>query len=88
MSTHYRVIGFGTADYGFFNNFAFCGTIGYAQGFYNGHLNDPEMDGAVIIKVTDNEWQVIQEFGTEGMSIICGDHGVFKVEKAPKLVMV
>ena len=88
MKSTYRVIGFGESEYGFWNYPAFCSTIGYAQGFYNAHLNDPEMEGAVLIKVDHESWEVIQEFGTENMSIVCGPLGNFKVERAPKLVML
>lgn len=88
MKTSYVVIGFGQNDHGFYNHKAFCGTIGYATGFYNAHLHDPEMDGAVIIRETDNTWEVILEFGTEGMSISCDNYGVFNINKAPTLVMV
>ena len=90
MSTNYRVIGFGTSDHGFFNQFAFCGTIGYACGFYNAHLQDPEMDGAVLIRVNHETWEVIQEFNSAdyNYSVVYGPLGTFKVEKAPALVMV
>ncbi len=88
MATTYRVIGFGESEHGFWNYPAFCSTIGYAQGFYNAHLNDPEMDGAVLIKVDHETWQVIQEFGTENVSIVYGPLGNFKVQRAPKLVML
>lgn len=90
MSTNYRVIGFGENEHGFFNQFAYAGTIGYASGFYIGHLQDPEMDGAVLIKVNHEDWEVIQEFNSEpyGISVVYGPLGTFKVEKAPDLVMV
>ena len=88
MQTTYRVIGFGEYEHGFFNQFAFCSTIGYAQGFFNAHKEDPEMDGAVLIKVQHETWEVIDEFGTENVSIVYGPLGNFKVERAPKLVMV
>jgi hypothetical protein len=88
MNTTYRVIGFGTNEHGFFNQFCHTSSIGYACGFYDGHLHDPEMDGAVIIRVRHEEWEVIQEFGTEDMSVVCGPVGNFKVERAPSLVMV
>jgi hypothetical protein len=55
---------------------------------FNAHKEDPEMDGAVIIKSEHETWEVIEEFGTEGMSIVCGPLFSFKVEKAPELVMV
>jgi len=86
--TTYRVIGFGTNERGFFNQFAFCGSIGYACGFYDGHLQDPEMDGAVVIRVNHETWEVILEFGTEDMAVVYGPVGNFKVERAPQFVRV
>ena len=86
--TTYRVIGFGTNEHGFFNQLAFCGSIGYATGFYYGHLQDPEMDGAVVIRVNHETWEVILESGTEGMSVVCGPGGNFKVERSPQIVLV
>jgi hypothetical protein len=88
MATTYRVIGFGEYEHGFFNQPAFCSTIGYAQGFFNGHKNDPEMDGAVLIRVDHEDWKVIDEFGTENVSVVYGPLGNFKVERAPKLQFV
>lgn len=86
--TTYRVIGFGATEDGFFNEPAFCSSLGYAQGFFNGHKNDPEMTGAVLIEVNHESWQVIDEFGTENVSVVYGPLGGFYVERAPKLVMV
>lgn len=88
--TNYRVIGFGTNEHGFFNQFAYCGSIGYACGIYNAHLQDPEMDGAVIIRVNHETWEVIQEFCSESYpySVEYGVAGTFKVKKSPNLVMV
>ena len=90
MQTTYRVIGFGHANHGFFNQFAFTSSIGYACGIYNAHLHDPEMDGAVIIRVRHEEWEVIQEFNSEHypISIVYGPLGNFKVEKSPILELV
>lgn len=88
MATNYRVIGFGETEHGFFNEPAFCSSLGYAQGFFEGHKNDPEIKGAVLIKVDHETWQVIDEFGTENTSVVYGPLGGFKVERAPKLVMV
>lgn len=87
MATTYRVIGFGQNENGFFNYPAFCSSIGYAQGFYNAHYQDPEIDGAVLIQVNHETWKVIQEFGTENMSIVYGPLGNFKVERAPQLTI-
>jgi hypothetical protein len=88
MSTTYRVIGFGTNEHGFFNQFAFSSTIGYACGIYNEHLHDPEMDGAVIIRVRHEEWEVIQEFGSYPVEIVYSSLGKITVERAKQLVMV
>ena len=86
--TTYRVIGFGTNEHGFFNEFAFCSTIGYACGIYDAHLQDPEMDGAVIIRVNHEDWEVIQEFGTIPYSVVYGPLGTFKVERSVPIVTV
>jgi hypothetical protein len=88
MQTTYRVIGFGKTENGFFNEPAFCSTIGYACGIYNAHLQDPEMDGAVIIRVRHEEWEIIQEFSQYPVSVVYGPLGTFKVEKSPELMMV
>ena len=65
---NYRVIGFGTNAHGFFNQFAWCSTIGYAQGIFNAHNEDPEMQGAVVIKVQH-----------EGVEVVYGPVGNHKV---------
>ena len=88
MKTLYKVIGFGENEFGFFNQKAVSSTIGYASGIYSGMINDPDYIGAVIIKQEHETWQVILEFGTEGMSIECNPFMGFSVKKAPALVMV
>jgi hypothetical protein len=88
MQITYRVIGFGKTEHGFFNEFAFTSTIGYACGIYDAHLQDPEMDGAVIIRVNHETWEVIQEFSAYPISIVYGPLGTFKVEKSPEWVLV
>jgi len=88
-STTYRVIGFGLSEEGtLFNEPAFCSTIGYACGIYSAHLHDPEMEGAMIIRVRHEDWEVIQEFNPEHRSVVYGPLGGFRVEKASTLVMV
>lgn len=88
-TTTYHVIGFGFSEEGtVYNVPAFCSTIGYACGIYDAHLHDSDMNGAVIIRVRHEDWEVIQEFGTEGMSISCSPLQVFRVERSPELVMV
>ena len=84
----YRIIGFGEANYGFFNQFNFASTYKGAMNDYQNLIADPEMDGAVLIKVDHEEWSVIEEFGTEGKSIECGPLGTFKVKNAPALVIL
>ena len=88
IQTTYRVIGFGENENGFFNQPSFCSTIGYACGIYDSHLQDPEMGGAVIIRVRHESWEVIQEFSAYPIEIVYSGMGTVKVEKAKKLVMV
>ncbi len=88
MQTTYRVIGFGENEHGFFNQFAFTSSIGYATGIYNAHLQDPEMDGAVIIRVEHESWEVIQEFSAYPTEIVYSALGKITVERAKQLVMV
>lgn len=88
--TTYRVIGFGDNEHGFFNQFSYCSTIGNACLFYDAHLQNPELDGAVLIRVNHEDWEVIQEFDSEPCphSVVCGPVGNLRVERAPKLVMI
>jgi hypothetical protein len=79
--TNYRVIGFGNNEHGFFNQFSFTSTVGYAYGFYQAHIADPEMDGAVIIKVQHEDWEVVEQFGTEGVEVVYGPVGNHKVRQ-------
>jgi hypothetical protein len=79
--TTFRVIGFGNNEHGFFNQFAWSSTIGYALGFYQAHIADPEMDGAVIIKVQHEDWEVVEQFGTEGVEVVYGPVGNHKVRQ-------
>ncbi len=88
MKTIYHVIGFGENERGLINQSAKCDTIGYACGIYNAHLQDPEMDGAVIIRDRDESWEVIQEFSAYPIEIVYTAHGKIMVERAKKLVMV
>lgn len=84
----YRVIGFGVNEHGFFNQKAFTSSIGYACGFMMAHKQDSEITGAVLIKVEHESWRVIDEFGTENVSIVYGPCGTFNVTQSPALVMV
>jgi hypothetical protein len=88
--TLYKVIGFGTNDFGFFNQFSCSSSIGYACGIYDSYLHDPDYDGAVIIRCQHEEWEVIQEFCSESYSysVECGPLFTHKVTKSPELVMV
>lgn len=90
MATNYRVIGFGNYDHGFFNQFAFCSTIGNACAIYNDHLQNPEMDGAVIIRVNHEDWEVIQEFNSESYaySVVFTAVGTFRVDKSAELILL
>lgn len=84
----YRIIGFGTNQHGLFNQFHWGHDISSASETYSELLHDPEMDGVVLIRVNHESWEVILEYGTEGMSVVYGPLGNFKVLKAPELVMV
>ena len=79
VETNYRVIGFGNNEHGFFNQFAWSSTIGYALGFYQAHIADPEMQGAVVIKVQHEDWEVVEQFGTENVEVVYGPVGNHKV---------
>ena len=46
------------------------------------------MTGAVIIKVNHESWEVIEEFGTDGVSVAAGPWLDYKVVPAEKLEMV
>jgi hypothetical protein len=84
------VIGFGKTQHGFYNEPTFHSTIGDACSQYNAHLHNPETDGAVLIRVRHESWEVIQEFCSENYrySVIYGIAGNFKVGLVPDLVMV
>lgn len=87
-NTSYRIIGFGTNDYGLFNQFRWGATLQQAEASYAELGADPEMAGAVVIEVKPDSWRVIREFGTEGMSVVASNYEVFKVEKSPALHLV
>jgi len=91
--TTYRVIGAGTGEWhdggGFtFNRPGFHSTIEAALADYKELEADPSYDSAVLIRVQHESWSVLQEFGTEGLSITCSPLGVFHLETAPELVLV
>lgn len=84
----YRIIGFGENDYGFFNQFNFASNLNKATEIYNNLYEDPEIDGAVMIETFHESWKIIDRFGAEGTSVICGPLFTFKVEKSPQLSIV
>jgi len=89
--TLYKVIGFGISkDYGLFNQLGCSSSIGNACAIYNDHLQNPEMDGAVIIRCQHETWEVIQEFCSESYpySVECSPLFVHRINKSPELVMV
>ena len=88
--TLYKVIGFGINEHGFFNQLSCSSSIGYACNYYNAHLQDPEIDGAVIIRCNHETWEVIQEFCSESYpySVECSPLFVHRINKSPELVMV
>ena len=92
----YRVLAFGTMEDNegggaFFQRTAVHNLLGDAIDDYCMVYNNPAYTGAIIISVEDHCWEVVQEFGTEGMSIVCGSLDnveTFTVEEAPRLVIV
>jgi hypothetical protein len=87
--TTYRIIGYGEADYGFFNQFHFTSTRESASNTFLNLIADPEMDGAVVVEVNHEDWRVIDEFDSGyAVSVACGPLGNFKVSKSPKLVLI
>jgi hypothetical protein len=88
INTNYRIIGYGHANYGFFNQFNFSSTLKGAEEDYQRLLEDPEMDGAVVIEVNHEDWRVINEFGNYPVSVIYSALGTFKVQKAPNYVII
>ncbi len=85
-NTTYRIIGYGHANHGFFNQFHFSSTLKGAEEDYQQLLEDPEMDGAVVIQVNHEDWRVLNEFGSYPVSVVYSALGTFKVQKAPKYV--
>jgi len=86
--TTFRIIGFGTNEHGFFNQFNYSSNTHEALLIYSELAEDPEMDGAVLVEVQHESWRVTREFGTEDMSVVYGPVGNFKVERAPQFVYV
>jgi hypothetical protein len=86
--TTFRIIGFGTNEHGFFNQFNYSSNTHEALLIYSELAEDPEMDGAVLVEVQHESWRVTREFGTEGYCVVYGPVGNYKVEKAPQLVCV
>jgi len=87
--TTYRIIGYGEANYGFFNQFNFASTYESALKDYDRLLKDPEMDGAVVIEVNHEDWRVLDEFKScYNVSVVYSALGTFKVKKTPEYVFV
>lgn len=84
----YRIIGFGENQHGFFNQFHWGHDISSASQSYSELIQDPEMDGVVLIRVNHESWEVILEHKTYPISVEYGPLGNFKVTKSPELVMV
>ena len=86
--TTFRIIGFGTNEHGFFNQFHFRSDYMAAMNEYQNLVADYEIDGAVLLEVDHESWRVIEEFGTDGYCVVYGPVGNYKVEKAPQIVCV
>jgi hypothetical protein len=91
--TTYRVIGSGKGEWldggSFtFNRPGFHSTLEAALADYNELYADPQYDAAVVIRVRHEDWAVIREFGTDGLSVSCSPLFVFRLEKSPELALV
>jgi hypothetical protein len=91
--TTYRVIGAGKGEWldggGFtFNRPGFHSTLEAAVADYNELYADPTYDSAVLVEVQHEDWRVLQEFGTEGLSVTMSPLGVIHLDTAPKLELV
>lgn len=92
-ATTYRVLAFGTGEWVdggafFFNRPGFHSTLQAALADYKELEADPTYDGAYLITVQHETWEVTKEFGTEGMSLAYGPLGNFKAERSPELALV
>lgn len=89
MNTTYRIIGYGHANHGFFNQFHFASTFVSAMNEYRNLIADCEMDGAVLIEVNHEDWVILEEFDSGyPISVAYGPLGNFKVTKSPELVLI
>jgi GH43 family beta-xylosidase len=91
--TTYRVIGSGQGEWVDGGSFTFYrpgyhSTLEAALADYNELEADPTYDAAVVIRVRHEDWAVIREFGTEGLTVSCSPLFVFRLEKTPELVLV
>lgn len=91
--TTYRTLAAGTGEWVdggafFFNRPGFHSTLEAALADYNELEADPTYDAAVVIRVRHEDWAVIREFGTDGLSVSCSPLFVFRLEKSPELVLV
>jgi len=91
--TTYRVIGCGQGEWYdggsfFFQRPGFHSSYENAIADYNELYADPSYDSAFLVEVRHEDWRVLTEFGTEGLSLVYGPLGNFKVEKAAELVLV
>jgi len=91
--TTYRVIGCGSGEWydggGFsFERPGFHSTLEAAVADYNELYSDPTYDSAVLVQVDHETWQIVREFGTEGLSVTMSPLGVIHLDTAPKWVMV
>ena len=84
----YRIIGFGINGHGFFNQFHWSSNTHEALLIYSELVEDPEMDGAVLIEVEHETWEVTREFGCYPYNVECGPMGNYKVTNSENLVLI
>jgi hypothetical protein len=88
LNRTYRVVSFGENDHGFWNSPSFHLTVGAAKQRFDETYANPEIDGAVLIEVDNDNWSVRAQFGLENHSVVLQPIGNFRVEKASGLEFI
>ena len=89
MYLSYRVISFGPSDSGsIWTSPRYFSDEMSARMFFNEVKYDPDITGAFLVRVRTNDWTVLAESNTEGMSIDMTPQGGISVSKAPQLVLL
>ena len=88
MYSSYRVISFGDSDNGRWTSPRYFSDELSARLFFEEIKYDPEVVGVYLVRVRTQDWTVLSEYNTQGMSIGMTPQGGITVTKAPQLVLV